>query len=101
MADTTLTPYDTGDRLEPHPWLRTAEQGRDPRTAEPQDFGRVDFDDEEGRTVATVYVTRTPDGYALHVVDTGEELVSIELPVATAGRTITVALGARRVEVSR
>ena len=31
-------------------------------------YGRVDFDDDEGRTVATIYLERTADGdYAIHI----------------------------------
>lgn len=44
MTETKLTPYDTGDALEPKPW--PFESGNQ--------YGLVDFDDEESRTVFTV-----------------------------------------------
>ncbi|MGY4541377.1 hypothetical protein ACVWY0_001286 [Arthrobacter sp. UYNi723] len=64
-----LTPYDTGDRLEPHPWPRNT----------PEDYGKVDFDDEEGATALTLHVDRNKDasgGYTLHI-----ENVSVGLTV--------------------
>lgn len=70
-------PYNTGARLEPHAWVDQvagswvtgSERLRD---AFPDDFGRVDFDDDESATYATVYVERSepaPNGirYVLHV----------------------------------
>lgn len=67
-----LTPYDTGERLEPRPWVqggldmaqlvRQSVGGPVPAF---QDFGRVDFDNEENRTVLTVYVDRDANGYVL------------------------------------
>lgn len=76
-----ITPYDTGERLEPHPWVKVRGQVATPMRwcadaatpPEAEDFGRVDFDDEEGRTVLTLYVTHSPggpdgpSGYELHV----------------------------------
>lgn len=55
----TLTPYDTGARLEPYHW---------PVNDDPDRYGRVDFDDDEGTTIASAYVQRLPSGtYALCV----------------------------------
>lgn len=55
----TLTPYDTGTRLEPQLW---------PLNDEPDRYGRVDFDDDEGATIASAYVQRLHIGaYALCV----------------------------------
>ncbi|MGK3954860.1 hypothetical protein ACLKOZ_01590 [Arthrobacter sp. R4] len=52
------TPYETGERLTPRPWPLG------PR----ESYGKVDFDDSEGKVVLTVYVQREPDeGYVLHV----------------------------------
>lgn len=67
-----LTPYDTGSRLEPHPWVRGtgAPMPRETNTGlvSPDDFGRVDFDDDEGRTVVTVHIERTDHGdHVLHL----------------------------------
>lgn len=46
MTTRRLTPYDTGDRLEPNPWGLVA--------LDPNRCGLVDFDDEEGTTAFTV-----------------------------------------------
>ena len=60
------TPYDTGDRMEPRPWIthQVVEQlraGRVPLNAEALDhFGRVDFDDDEGTTIATLHIEGDP-----------------------------------------
>lgn len=69
MADRTLTPYDTGERLGPHLWVRgdVASPGGLPRRAGMDDYGRVDFENEEGGTVLTVHVSRTAGGYTLHM----------------------------------
>ena len=74
-----LTPYDTGERLEPRPWVqgglnaaqlvRLSVGGPVPTF---EDFGRVDFDDEENRPVLTVYVDRDAHGYVLHIEDLTE-----------------------------
>lgn len=59
-----LTPYDTGERLEPKTWVDedgiAGEELR--RPAEPDDYGRVDFDAEDSSTVATLYIERQADG---------------------------------------
>ena len=53
------TPYDTGKRLEPRAWQNAHRESED-------DFGKVDFDNEESATVATLYIERDDDGtYAL------------------------------------
>lgn len=63
-----LTPYDSGDRLEPHPSVRGRIAGTDnPRLAEPDDYGRVDFENEEAATVLSVVVERDGDGYRVVV----------------------------------
>ena len=48
--------------LDPHPWTPGLD-GDDPEAAE----GRVDFDDDEGRTVLTVRVTSNGSGYIVHL----------------------------------
>jgi hypothetical protein len=59
----SLTPYDTGDRLEPIPWVKDGITGQElPRTPEPDDYGRVDFDAEDSSTVATLWIERQADG---------------------------------------
>lgn len=54
-----LTPYDKGTRLEPRTWVTsTAGVTRD----NADDFGKVDFDNEESSTVATLWIERQDDG---------------------------------------
>ena len=52
------TPYEAGARLKPRPWP----------VGPSESYGKVDFDDSEGKAVLTVYVEREPEeGYVLHV----------------------------------
>lgn len=61
-----LTPYDTGKRLEPKPWLGDDPDQED-RPTFGDDYGKVDFDNEESATCATLWVERNEDGsYMLH-----------------------------------
>lgn len=67
MNASDRTPYDTGARAEPALWVgkiggewRAGTGGN--RPAEPGDFGRVDFDSDNGDTIATVYGDRQEDG---------------------------------------
>ncbi|MGK0740415.1 hypothetical protein ACSHWG_00800 [Leucobacter sp. Z1108] len=48
----SLTPYDTGEVLEPKPWVRSM------AGLALADFGKVDFDNAEAATVATVQIVR-------------------------------------------
>jgi hypothetical protein len=60
-----LTPYDTGARLEPQPWTRHSNDLIVPF----EDWGKVDFDTDEGATVATVWVEGTEEAEdVMHVV---------------------------------
>lgn len=63
-----LTPYDTGDRLEPKPWsIAHTEPGG---SAEDRDrYGRVDFDNDESGTEFTVCAKRGDDGKAVLEID--------------------------------
>lgn len=54
----TLTPYDTGERAEPKVWTKG-------HIENDGDYGKVDFDDDAGGTVATLYIEKGEDGYAL------------------------------------
>lgn len=49
------TPYDTGKRAEPKVWT-TGHFESD------ADYGKVDFDDDAGGTVATLYIEKAEDG---------------------------------------
>ncbi len=61
------TPYDLGTRLEPLVWVKDGITGQEnPRPSEPDDYGRVDFDDDEGATIATVHIESDPQA-AEHV----------------------------------
>ncbi len=52
------THHEAGWRLKPRPWPVG------PR----ESYGKVDFDDEEGKAVLTLYIQRAPEeGYVLHV----------------------------------
>ena len=70
-----LTPYDTGERLEPHRWV-TEHTG--PARSTPRDrFGRVDFDNDEGQTVVSLYIERNSQGYTLHVEQCTQDAVTV------------------------
>ena len=71
------TPYDTGERLEPKLYVTsTAGLTRD----NAKDFGMVDFDNDSGETLATVWAERNPDGsYTLHVEKFTELKVEVVL----------------------
>lgn len=47
-----MTPYDTGDRLEPHPWPLESDDH----------YGLVDLDNDESATVFTVLGKKPDDG---------------------------------------
>lgn len=82
-----LTPYDTGERLEPHVWVRgqTASPGGRPRRATQSDYGRVDFDTDDGTTALTLYVAPAKHGYMVHADQHDDEYLQLaainELPV--------------------
>lgn len=60
MTTTALTPYDTGERLEPQSWSLD----------DPDSYGLVDLDDDEGATVFTLVGKRHDDekpGYLLSI----------------------------------
>jgi len=78
MSTDNLTPYDRGTRLEPQLW---------PLGEDPDSYGRVDFDNEESRTVLTAYVEREADGYAVHVHGMAEPLSVV---VDGGGRIVPV-----------
>lgn len=74
-----LTPYDTGARLEPRVWVHenvTSPNG-EARPAEPGDYGRVDFDNDEGATVASLYIEAIEHGYAVRIHQQPEDYLSV------------------------
>lgn len=74
MKQQIITPYDTGERLEPKSWH--VQPRNLPSEEEEERYGRVDFDDDEGRTVLTAYVERTPTGYAMHIENAAEPITA-------------------------
>jgi hypothetical protein len=89
----TLTPYDTGAVLQPRTWV-TATAGL--TSSNEDDFGRVDFDNDEGSTVLAglrAMPSTTADGYAATVVEfsTTEGLVIVRC--LDAGTRIRVEVG--------
>lgn len=69
------TPYDTGAVLEPFPWVhKDGTTGTDRRPCEDDDYGRVDFDNDEGATIVTLRVTRDGDRYVLEIYGNDEDL---------------------------
>lgn len=63
----TLTPYETGERLEPELWnVHLVWQPDTYGTGE--GWGKVDFDDNNEITHATIYGERNDDGtYTIHI----------------------------------
>ena len=74
-----LTPYDTGERATPIPWVSAdSDFTAIHRDRDPDDFGNVDFDDDEGRTIATIHLSRRDDGgYTVHIMPMDDD-VTIE-----------------------
>lgn len=76
-----VSPYDSGYRLEPRVHVNAGIVGEEnPRPAEADDYGRVDFDNEFSETVLTVRVQRTEQGYIVRV----EEHQDVELTIETS-----------------
>lgn len=66
-----LTPYDTGKRAEPHIWSIT-DPGAEPGSViwgiDQDRYGRVDFDDDGGETLVTVWVEKNELGeHVVHI----------------------------------
>lgn len=74
-----LTPYDTGARCEPKVWLPHGTTVTEATPAE--NFGKVDFDDDEAHTVATIHLECSADGrYTVHVLSHVEDAeIKLEL----------------------
>lgn len=60
---TGLTPYDRGERLEPKPWVRERKHVVYPD----EEYGKVDFEDDESTTVCTVWIEKQGIGYVVHL----------------------------------
>lgn len=76
-------PYDSGYRLEPRVWVQNGVTGQeDPRPSIPDDYGRVDFEDDEGNAAFTAWIQKTEAGYILRV----DEHQNVELAVETSSQ---------------
>jgi hypothetical protein len=60
-----LTPYDTGERLEPAVWVLP--DRRRPEEHDPDRYGRVDFNNDENATDVTVWVSRVDGVLTVHI----------------------------------
>lgn len=65
------TPYDTGQRAEPHIWPIGAYQDDHPdgQSGALDSYGRVDFEDDEANLVATIWLERSEHSgqYIVHI----------------------------------
>ncbi|WP_336653543.1 MULTISPECIES: hypothetical protein [unclassified Leucobacter] len=74
-----VSPYDSGYRLEPRVHVNAGIVGEEnPRPAEADDYGRVDFNNEFSETVLTVRVQRTEQGYIVRVDEHQDVALTIE-----------------------
>ena len=69
---TELTPIDTGEVLEPHPWTKHPDRS---------DYGRVDFDEPDGQSIATIRVVPNGGRYTVEVICIGTETENVDLVV--------------------
>ncbi len=85
VTRTVLTPYDTGLRAEPKVWptptrISLARSAPIARELDEDRFGRVDFDDENGESLFTVWVERNEQGArVVHIQQLGPEPVAIRI----------------------
>jgi hypothetical protein len=102
-----LTPYDTGERLEPHPYVQRDPQLTGARSMD--DYGKVDFDNEESCTVFKLHAERDGEGYTLKVqdlsytpltVEVDSELVAVT-PTETLRAKVKEAIAELRTEIER
>lgn len=60
MSPRPLTPYDTGEVLEPHLWIHPGIEHDPTDPGARAVYGKVDFDTDDGFTPATIRITRNP-----------------------------------------
>ena len=85
ITEKYLSPYDTGKRYEPQPWV--VGEGLAATSAEPialemaeDRYGKVDYEDENGLTGYTIWVERNERGIpVVHIQQTGIDPVAIEI----------------------
>lgn len=81
----TLTPYDKGTRAEPRIWPTPGAKefaGAPPlqQRLYERDYGKVDFDDDESATLATVWLERDEAGRAVvHVQPLGVDAILVQV----------------------
>lgn len=80
---TPLNAYDTGYRLEPKPWPT----GPD---VQPDNYGRVDFDDDESATLLTVRIQKTEAGYIARVDEHTDVPLTIETSTQRQEREVAM-----------
>lgn len=73
----TLTPYDTGARLQPVPW-HVQRGNLNKGVGEEDRYGRVDFDDDEGATLVRAYAEKTETGYVLRIAKSEHVTIEVE-----------------------
>ncbi|MFI9629238.1 hypothetical protein [Streptomyces sp. NPDC052042] len=84
-----ISPYDTGARCEPKPWIP---YGTTVTKATPaEDFGKVDFEDDQGSIVCVMHVERRADGG--HVIHVDPQCSDDEISVVLHLRSGDVGLG--------
>jgi hypothetical protein len=65
------TPFDTGERLEAKPWY--------PDRSDPDTYGKVDFEDDDGETAFTVYIEKKGGDRVIHIYDHGVGAYAIDI----------------------
>lgn len=99
---TNLTPYDTGERLEPKVWWTEGiDYGPNPVPQAQIDarFGKVDFDDDTSTTLATVHTERV-DGTYVVVVYSHETGIEQRINLFTDKKYEVPQLGADQIAVT-
>lgn len=72
-----MHPYDTGERAQPHDWVQVRAQADEPLQRE--DIGKVDFDNDSGGTVATVWVERDETGSYVIVIERHDDGTTVRM----------------------
>lgn len=67
-----LTPYDTGTRAEPKVWLA------DHRESD-EDYGKVDFNDSEDYTIATLHIEKAEGGGGYTLSGYSNEVLKVDI----------------------
>lgn len=87
------TPYDTGTACEARPWIPYGTSVSEVTPAE--NFGKVDFDDDEGHTVAVVRISREPGGPYLADIESLCEDGELVVRITSSNTVVVVDAGPR------